>query len=427
LTNVTRDQTFDPGQGPLVKGPTMLPAIDVLRGITMLWVTLFHLFADTRGVPGAELYASRCLSALRSGDLGAAWATAANALAAVPSFRVDLFLFVTGLVLMLRPPSGAAAFLRRRMRAVLPSYWLGSLFVLAVVVGLAGLRAGVVGSAFGAELQRGSLLSRAPYRLEPLDMIWSFSIVGRFQGLRTMQLIAPSMWYVVLVLQAYCVFPALRALLARLGPVWFFLGIIGVTCLGRWLVFRYDPFPSFGPNAAVMYLLPFRLAPLAVGMVAARWATSLRVMPGRGVSLGLAGPAILLVLAMVWASDEVNAPETILGVVGPVATLIPALPGFWIMAAAGSAVPGLRRVLAWAGRHSISILIAQDALRFVVGTAMTLGGKLGGITWWLVPPYLAASLLVAWVWSPLPTWVTDRVWPLAAASPHPAGGDDAGE
>jgi hypothetical protein len=219
------------------------------------------------------------------------------------------------------------------------------------------------------------------------------------------------------------VYELLRALLVRLGPVWFVLLTFGVTWLGRWLVFRYDPFPSFGPNATVIYLLPFRLAPLAAGMVAARWVTALRVVPTRSVSLGLIGPAMLLLLATVWASDDVNSPGTILGVVGPIATLVPALPGLWMLTAAASTVPGLARILVWAGRHSISILVAQDALRFVVGTVMRLGLKAGWMTWWLALPYLAASLLLAKVWSPLPVWVTERVWPAAAAGPAPATRD----
>jgi fucose 4-O-acetylase-like acetyltransferase len=158
-------------------------------------------------------------------------------------------------------------------------------------------------------------------------------------------------------------------------------------------------------------------------MVAARWAAALRVVPRRSVSLGLAGPALCLVLATMWASDDVNSPGTILGVIGPIVTLVPALPGLWILAAAASAVPRLRQVLVWAGQHSISILIAQDALRFVVGTAMRLGVKAGWMTWWLALPYLAASLLLARVWSPVPRWVTDRVWPTAPTGPTPAAGD----
>ena len=257
-------------------------------------------------------------------------------------------------------------------------------------------------------------------------MIWSFSIVGRFQGLRTMQLIAPSMWYVVLMLQAYCAFPVLRALLARLGPVRFLLVTIAVTWVGRWLVFHYVPLPSFDPAATVIYFLPFRLAPLVLGMVASRWAAALRVVPRRGVSLGLAGPAMLLVLAAVWSSRDVNTPGTSLGVIGPIATFLPALPGLWILAGAASTVSGLRRILAWAGRHSISILVVQDPLRFVVGTAVALGWKLGGWTYWLAPAYLASTLLLAWVWSPVPGWVTSRMWPLAPAVRHPVALDDAG-
>jgi peptidoglycan/LPS O-acetylase OafA/YrhL len=387
-----------------------LPVVDLLRGISILWVTLFHFYVDTRGVPGLEVGARACLSSLRSGDVACAVGCAANALVARPAFRIDLFLFVTGLVLMLRPAAPASAFVARRMRSVLPSYWLSSLLALAVIVILAGLRAAVTGGSFAVELHQGSLLAGEPYRLEVLDLVRSLSLVGRFQSPRTMQVIAPSMWYVVLVLQAYCVFPALRAFLSRAGPIQFFLAIVALTWLGRWLVFRHAPFASFDPNATVLYFIPFRLAPLAAGMVASRWAAGLRAVPTRGQALALVGPSLALVLAAVWASSEVNTPGTALGAIGPVATLLPALPGFWMASAAAGTVPGLRRVLTWAGRHSISILAVQDPLRFMVGTAVTLHGTLTLWTWWLTPAYLAASLFFAWVWAPWPAWVGARLW-----------------
>jgi peptidoglycan/LPS O-acetylase OafA/YrhL len=427
LSDVPPARTFAPSPRSPLEKPVILPAVDVLRGITILWVTLFHLYVDTRGIPRAEATAGACLSALQSGQVARAFASAANALAGSPSFRVDLFLFVTGLVLMLSPRSTASAFLSRRMRAVLPSYWLGSLLVLAVIAVLAGIRVAIVGSGFVAEMQRGSILAGTRYLLEPLDIVRSFSIVGRFQNQRTIQVVAPSMWYVVLVLQAYCMFPMLRAFLARLGSVRFFLVMIAITCFGRWLVFRYAFFPSFDPNATVIYFIPFRLLPLAAGMVASGWAVAFRVMPRRSVALGLAAPAMAVVLAALWASGDVNAPGTVLGVIGPIALLLPALPGLWILAAAASAVPSLRRVLVWTGRHSISILVVQDPLRFAVGTVLALGLKLAAWTWWLAPAYLTASLLLAWAWSPVPAWITERVWPLAPAGPRPAGRDNIGE
>jgi hypothetical protein len=46
------------------------------------------------------------------------------------------------------------------------------------------------------------------------------------------------------------------------------------------------------------------------------------------------------------------------------------------------------------------------------------------VTWWLALPYLAATVIVARMWSPLPVWVVDRVWPLAPAGQRPAAGDE---
>lgn len=405
----SRARVADVSGRPSERRTSSIPAVDILRGITIIWMVLFHLHADTRGVPGARAGAAAFLTAVGSGDLVGAFGTAATALVGLPSFRIDLFLFVSGLALMLGPFASTREFLRRRLNAVLPSYWLATLLVLAVFIPLAAVRASILGHAFGPELQGGALLGRAPYRFEPLDIIRSLSIFGRFEDGRTMQVIAPSMWYVLLVLQAYCVFPALRALLARLGTFRFLTATFAITWLVRGLAFGYPPAMSVDGQSLAVGLLPLRLAPFAAGMAAARWAEGLRTEPTRRVSLGLAGPAVLLILATVWACRAANVPHTFLGVIGPIAVLVPALPGLWVLTAAISAVPALRRILTWSGRHSITILVVQDPLRFVVGTAMSLGGKLGGRFWWIAPAYLGTTLVLAWFWSPVPAWIARRV------------------
>jgi hypothetical protein len=312
---------------------------------------------------------------------------------------------------MLRPPAPILAFLNRRMRAVLPSYWLGSLLVLVVIVGLALVRSAIWGGDVAGLVRHGALLARAPYTVEPFDILRSLSVFGRFHDLRTMQVVAPSMWYVLLVLQAYCLFPFLRQLLTRMGPVWFLVAIGGTTILGRWLVERAGGVGTFTAHEAVVYLVPFRLGAVAVGMVASRWAVRFTAVPGRLASALLAAPALLIVIATVWASDEVNWPETTIGVIGPLVALLPALPAFWALASAATAVPMLCRLFTWAGKYSISILVAQDALRFIVGTVLLLGGKLAPWFWWLALPYLGATMLLAWAWAPVPAWVADKLWP----------------
>ena len=145
--------------------------VDALRGASILWVVLFHFWADTCPMPGPEVAAPAVLGALQHGNVANAFVKAATAWVGLPSIRIDLFLLVTGLVLMMGRPQPAGAFVKRRARAVLPNYWLGSLLAAAVLVVLAGLRAWAAGGSLGAEIASGTRLAGAPYHFEPLDLL----------------------------------------------------------------------------------------------------------------------------------------------------------------------------------------------------------------------------------------------------------------
>ena len=98
---------------------------------------------------------------------------------------------------------------------------------------LAGVRAQIGGTPFGAELHSGMLLGGQPYRFEWLDIVRSASIVGRLESPRTMQVVAPSMWYLVLIAQLYLLFPWMRALLDRTGPLRFVALCMAITWTAR--------------------------------------------------------------------------------------------------------------------------------------------------------------------------------------------------
>lgn len=386
--------------------------MDALRGLSILWVALFHFWVDTRPMPGAEAAAPAVVEALRHGDLVNTVAKAATAFIGLPSIRVDLFLLVTGLVLMMGQAQPAGAFLRRRARAILPNYWLGSLLAAAALVALALLRAWAMGGPLSTEIARGTRLAGAPYRFEPLDLLRSLVVLGRFESARTMQVVAPSLWYVTLVMQAYVLFVPLRWLLEKIGRAGFFLACVVGTWGGRALVFAFDPLPTFGPNATVIDFLPFHLASFALGMVMARSITRWTERPGRKAALALTTPALLLLLGAIWMSRDANRPGTLIGVIGPILPLSLALPALWVIVRAGLAVPGLSRMLMWAGRHSLPILVVQDVMRFAIGTMLAARLALGGFFWPLMPVYLGASLLLARAWDPLPRIAADRWWPV---------------
>jgi peptidoglycan/LPS O-acetylase OafA/YrhL len=346
---------------------------------------------------------------MSAGHVGDVLSIAARALVAVPGYRLDVLLFITGVVLSLGRPAPATAFFRRRARSILPTYWTGSLCAAVLLVGLATLRACLRGSSLGAEIHGGTLLATFPYRFEWSDILLSVSVVGRFEDARTMQVVAPSLWYVALIAQFYVVYPALRALQARLGP-WRFLAVAWTaTIASRWIVFAWGPVPGFDTAATLVSFVPFRLASPALGMVVAPY-----VMRLRGPRLHT---AILLVaalgsgLAAAWLGQDVNGTRNWQGLLGTAFPLAVGLPGIVALAAAASRLPVTARALRWIGTRPLSVLVVQDLLRLAVGTLVALGAHVRAFTWPLMLPYLLVAVALTRVWHPWHERMTERWWP----------------
>jgi peptidoglycan/LPS O-acetylase OafA/YrhL len=192
-------------------------------------------------VPGSEATAAAAAAALSSGQLLESAAVVARTVIGLPGYRLDVLLFVTGLVLCLARPVPARTFLSRRARSILPNYWIGSLAAATLLVLLACLRTTVMGTPFADELHDGMRLGAQPYHFEPLDILRSLSIGGRLETPRTMQVVAPSMWYLMLIAQFYVVFPVLRWLLHRTGPAAFLAVCFAIAVGTRALAFTYAP------------------------------------------------------------------------------------------------------------------------------------------------------------------------------------------
>jgi len=348
-------------------------------------------------------------------DIAGAARVAARAFVGIPGYRLDVFLFLSGLVLALGRPLPAPEFYRRRARAILPDYWLGSLVAFVVLAGLAALRATLLTGGFLDQLHQGTLLAHAPYRFEWLDLLRSASVAGRFQDARSMQVVAPSLWYVMLLGQLYLAIPLLRIAQRRLGP-WRFLALAAViTWAGRLAVLHYVTVPGFDSLQTVTCFLPFRLLPPAAGMVAALAKDRLFRSPGGAWLWLLSPPAAGCLLAAAWISLDLNAPGTWVTLLGGTLPLAVALPALWSLALASAGVRPLRDVLTWAGQHSLSLLVVQDFLRLGTGTLLSARGELSDLTWPLAPAYLALALLLTRAWHPFPRAAADRLWPPPAA------------
>ncbi len=378
------------------------PTIDVLRGLTILWITAFHFYADTRGGSG-RITVSMLTEAAARLDVSSLLDMAARILIALPAYRLDVFLAMSGLVLTLARPRSPIAFWRDRARAILPNYWCGTVAVAGLLVALALLRSGIRGTAWAAEISDGTLLARGFYHFQWADILRSLSVVGRLHDLRTMQVVAPSFWYVVLLMQLYLAFPLLRWLLDRLGS-WLFVGV-SLTAMGlvRYYVLSGGLVPGFGIQGTLIYFLPCRLIGPALGMAAAAWLRRGIPQPSRALSIGLLGPAILLVLGTLWyGSDSASR-----GVFGAAVPLVLGLPALWIISSGLLHAPGSSAALViWIGRHSLSLLVVQDLMRLVTGTVIVLRGRLDPLTWYVLPLYLMAAVALTPLWHVVPETAT---------------------
>jgi len=381
-----------------VPGSTRCRTVDVLRGLTIIWITAFHFYADTRGGPG-PITASMFRRALAEMDVWSLTDLAARTFVALPSYRLDVFLAVTGLVLTLSRPVPAMTFWRVRARAILPNYWCGSIAAAVLLVGLALLRSSLKGTAGAVEISDGTLLARGLYHFEWGDLVRSLSVVGRLHDTRAMQVVAPSLWYVLLAMQLYLVFPLLRWLMERLGR-WTFLGLcLAIMCIARHWVLNGWALRGFGISGTLIYFLPFRLVGPALGMVGATWLRQRRTLqPTRMASVVLAGPAIAVVLGTLWYGAD-SARHGILGATIP---LVIGLPALWTISSGLLHVPRGATLVTWIGRHSLSVLVVQDFLRLITGTAIALWGRLDALTWYLLPLYLVTAVALTPLWGPIP-------------------------
>ena len=392
--------------------PPRLRTLDALRGLTILWVTVMHVAADTVGLPGADAGPSALWTALAEARPIEAARTVLRGVLFLPGFRLDVLLFVTGLVLGLGRPRPARVLFSHRARAILPGYWLGTLLVLAVMMIGAAVRAAVGGAPFADELQYGSRLARAPYEFVPGDLILGLTVLGRFTAPAAVQVVSPSLWYIALVAQFYLAYPLMRWLFERLGPPAFLAVCAIVMLAARLAALGGAPLGPFDVGSALAAFLPFRLLSPALGMVAAPWFRQHGERLQRTLSpTPMLAVATALLLLAGWIGSMLIPPVTLLTIVGPSLALVPAVAGLWVVAAWALARPAAGRLLIWAGQASLALLVIQDALRFTVGTVQSLGVPLAPWLWWLLPAYVALALLLTRWWDPVVRGVTDACWP----------------
>lgn len=393
-------RTLDP-RPALLPASGRIVAIDIIRGFAILWVVLYHLWTDIRypNVYPAQGEAFRAVPhRFAEGNLTGGLTAISDAFFRIGYLGVPLFMMLSGLSLTIvalrREPARQPMprFLYRRLRRVMLPYWAGFVLTLAFAAALACVQwqrhggAGFVDylqtgdiSVDGGQLFAGALLAPRIVR-----DAWQFAPEG-------------SLWFVLVIVQYYLLFPALLAGLRRAGPWLFLAATLAVTLASLGAMVAVDG-DLLGHRSWVEMGSPFRLFEFGAGMtlgylIVRRPQTLLRVERVPLTLASVAGGGAIFVAACLIAPDAgavaaLQAPAIVVGLAMIFAPLIVKTPGLL-----EGSVPG--RALAWVGVVSYTVLIVSEPLRSVAHTMSAEHAADAWIVLWASAIYIPLTLVVA--------------------------------
>ena len=387
-------------------------AIDVVRGLAILWVILYHLWTDVNsfevGTISSRFHAVP--DAIAGLDPVATAEAVFHGVLRVGYLGVPLFMILSGLSLTLAALRrdfdlrSAPGFLRRRLRRVLVPYWFGWAYTLACFALIALWQVIQFGQiSFWRYWWEGvfTIPDRAgEFVTNPLadGNIWAgLLLVPRI--LRDEWQFAPegSLWFVLLIVQYYLLFPFLLVALRRVGAALFLTGTVVVTLISLNLVLAAD-----GNLSRLHRVLdmgsPFRLFEFGLGMTAgyllatrpafvASWARAAVALP-----LAVGGGA----LVVTGSTMRLDTPALSGTLVQPMVALglsLLFLPlAFKRPGRLERGRPG--RAAAWVGVISYAVLIANEPLRHVTLRLRLQQSSFDMIWVWLL--YLPLTFAIAW-------------------------------
>ena len=381
-------------------GSGRIVAIDITRGFAICWVVLYHLWSDLRypNVYPQQGDAFRAVAhRFAEGNLGGGLTAVSDAFFRVGYLGVPLFMLLSGLSLTIvalrREPARqrVAPFLYRRLRRVMIPYWAGLVITLVFAAALAFVQwqrhggAGYVDYFQGGDISvdanqlfAGVLLVPRIFRDE-----WQFAPEG-------------SLWFVLLIVQYYVLFPVLLAVMKRAGPWLFLIATLAVTLasLGAmtWVAGDLVEHRSWVEMGAPFRLFEFGTG-MTIGYLLVRWPQTSAVVARPPIALAAASVGCVVfvaacLIAPVAQLAVVQGPAIVVGLALMFAPVLAKPPG-WLEVS----MPG--RALAWVGVISYTVLIVSEPLRSVTHTMSAEGAADGWIVLWAVAGFVPLTLLLA--------------------------------
>ncbi len=379
-------------------------AIDIVRGFAILWVILYHLWTDIRfgeGGFGAILTGQDTFRAvpneLTSGAFPGNLTAISDAFLRVGYLGVPLFMMLSGLSLTLVAmrrdrPIDAPRFVYQRFRRVMIPYWVGFVWTLAFIAAIAFVqwqRHG--GESFLHFYQHGDV------RINAEQLFAGALLVPRMFSNDLQFAPEGSLWFVVVILQYYLLFPILLPILKRIGPWPFLAAALAITITSLSVVVAVDGNLIFKRHL-IETAVPFRFFEFALGMTAAYLMVERPefITEYLRVPLDIAGIVVIggllflggVMLDSLGAQGAFQVPMVILGMTLIVLPLIAKTPG-----TVESSVPG--RVIAWVGVISYTVLIVNEPLRSVTHQMYVDNARDGWKFLWVGVLYMPLTLLLA--------------------------------
>jgi len=393
--------TNKPERTPQLIPPSgRIVAIDVVRGFAILWVILYHLWTDikienARSVPDTFRFVPHQLTH----DPPATFTAVSDAFFRIGFLGVPLFMILSGLsltmVAMRREPRPRETprFLYRRLRRVMIPYWFGFAYTLAFATVLAVIqwqRHG--GDSYAWFVRHGDV------RINGGQLFAGGLLVPRFWS-RAWQF-APegSLWFVLLIVQYYLLFPLLLPLLKRIGPWWFLAAAFTVTFISLNCIVAVDG-NLLNANSWVETLAPFRIFEFALGMAGGYLMIKRPelLLEYTRAPLDILSIVVLGLLLFVGGNmidldsgDLVTfqSPMIALGLSLIFLPLVCKLPGRLEVSAPG-------RMFAWVGVVSYTVLIVNEPLRSVTHTMYIDHASDAWRALWVGAIYMPVTLIAA--------------------------------
>jgi peptidoglycan/LPS O-acetylase OafA/YrhL len=418
-----REPDDDRGTQSLVPHDGRSVAIDLLRGLAIMWVVLFHLWGlSTRGVGFGferEVYYDRFVDRARDGEIVAALTALWDIVLRAGDDGVAAFMILSGVsltIVTLRHGIDPLNFARRRLARLLIPYWVGWLLVMATFAALALYRVEADGGTFRRNFQYIGFIE-----MMNADMaIAGLLLVSRGLELQNFTAQPAALWFVLLLLQFYLLFPLLLPVLRRIGPAAFVATCLAVSLASTaWLIEQYG---ALGPKGYLWSMwAPFRIFEFGLGM-AVGWMLSVRPALLQRVFRPWPRTAALLVAAIALHTIGSNINDDH-GYWRTIAHPLIVIGLGTVIAATCVAAPHAQRVfasapvrlLSWIGTISYTVLIVNESFRIVNLYLITMGWQWTA-GWWfyVVVMYVPLTVLLAYPLAvvlglvPRPVWLTMR-------------------